>query len=201
MNKIYQKFFPGGKQAGFTLIEFLVVVLIIGILAAVALPQYEKAVAKARVAKLLPWFKKIKEGRELYVMNSGNTKCMDLGRYMDALGVEAYRYRCSGQSADGLCADENSWCDGLLYLDDKTSIYNSTGHARHYYHKSKGQAVSDFELLLLTFHTGYTSDEKTGDFFCKPNSDWGREMCRQLASSPSPVKCDSSASECYRMDL
>ena len=54
---------------GFTLIELLVVVLIIGILAAVAVPQYTKAVRKARIAEAKVILKRLADAQDVYFLS------------------------------------------------------------------------------------------------------------------------------------
>ena len=139
-------------RSGFTLIELLVVVLIIGILAAVALPQYQKAVDKSRFSNLMAITNALAQANEVYYLANG-TYTTDF----EALAVDIPATSISGSTATfdwGTCilsGQQEVICFATTHLNNAYSVY--------YTHSSFSSWANHTYCVALTNEAGSRFDK------------------------------------------
>ncbi len=144
-------------KKGFTLIELLVVVLIIGILASIALPQYQKAVEKARLATWMPFVRFIYDAEEAYFLANG-TYTDDL----EALGIQAPAADCTYKTDDSY---------GKYYVCPK---YNRIG----VWNGSNAQ-YQTANIAYMHFFAD-SGRAKKGERWCFSKTEKYRNICKSL---------------------
>ena len=158
----------------FTLIELLVVVLIIGILAAVALPQYQFAVGKARAAKLVAMANAVQQAQEAYFLANGEytNKWDDLA--IDFQGT---------QSTDGKKLSNSSGWQLRLYKYNSSDDPGSSGRANSVY--ATDDRLPDIRLIIAYNKGGLNEPFWDGRRACyaKDTSSLANKLCQHITHS------------------
>ena len=150
------------KNKGFTLIEMLVVVLIIGILAGIALPQYTMAVEKTKAAEALMNMRTIVNAVERNILINGAD---DTSVYANH---ENWDVELSGGTWD---EDGNYITDNYVYMfEDGSGILAS---------RCDGKCQGYDSTFIYDLFTCYPS-ESDCSFFCDSSTNKGKKICKAL---------------------
>jgi len=164
---------------GFTLIELLVVVLIIGILAAVALPQYQRAVDKSRLVHFITAVKAVKQAEEVYYLANGS--------YTTDWGALDISFT---GTANGATFTTTHGMTLKLILGGPSTT------AKVYATYTK---LPNIGLYQVFSHSGFSvHDDK---LYCEPLSTKtaSHQLCKSMSSNPSGMAC-GNGSRCYVVD-
>ncbi len=161
------------RLGGFTLIELLVVVLIIGILSAVALPQYEKAVNKARIATVKPVLKSLSDAWDVFWLASGGNVSCSSEECLTLLDIEVPQTKDFTFYLDEVICGSNGSCGAVIsaenekmkYIVDYFAAGYDGGGDIHYNNRFRCSAYTGEDEAALCSKLGAKYDTVAQDWF------------------------------------